>query len=109
MPSEFDIRVYQAVSKIPLGMVTTYKLLATAINCRSFQAVGQALRRNPFAPDVPCHRVIKSDLSLGGFMGERGGAAIFKKIALLQQEGVNFKDGQLLDTDKIFIFPARQL
>ena len=109
MPSEFDMRVYQAVSKIPLGMVTTYKLLAAAINCRSFQAVGQALRRNPFAPDVPCHRVIKSDLSLGGFMGKRGGAAILKKITLLQQEGVNFKDGQLLDPGKIFIFPARQL
>jgi methylated-DNA-[protein]-cysteine S-methyltransferase len=113
MTSEFDKRVYQAVSMIPAGMVTTYKLLAIAINCRSFQAVGQALRRNPFAyvrgciaaPRVPCHRVIKSDLSLGGFMGEVGGAFLLKKIALLQDEGVIFKDGRLLDSSKLFTFP----
>ncbi|NOX25412.1 MAG: MGMT family protein [Deltaproteobacteria bacterium] len=104
MPTEFAGRVYRALAEVPAGMVTTYKLLAAAVGCRSCQAVGQALRRNPFAPQVPCHRVIKSDLSLGGFMGECGGAARQRKIALLRREGVIFKGGRLLDSKRIYVF-----
>lgn len=108
MPTEFAGQVYRALCEVPAGMVTTYKLLAAAINCRSYQAVGQALRRNPFAPQVPCHRVIKSDLSLGGFMGEYGGTARRRKIVLLRHEGVIFKGGRLLDSGRIYIFPHRR-
>ena len=58
------------------------------------RAVGQALKRNPYAPKVPCHRVIKSDGTLGGYNGEMNSK---KKIRLLKKEGVFFKDGKIVD------------
>lgn len=71
--------------------MTTYAELGRAIGCRAPRAVGQALRRNPFAPEVPCHRVVRSDRSLGGYIGETRGAAIAKKRRLLEEEGVAFE------------------
>ena len=100
--TDFQRQVYQEVRKVPAGRVTTYKILARAIGCRSSQAVGQALRRNPFAPEVPCHRVIKSDLSVGGFQGELTDAALRRKMRLLKQEGVEFKGNYLKDKDLLF-------
>mmetsp|Transcript_64385 Transcript_64385/g.152320 ORF Transcript_64385/g.152320 Transcript_64385/m.152320 type:complete len:90 (+) Transcript_64385:186-455(+) len=52
------------------------------------QAVGQALRRNPFAPVVPCHRVVSSDLALHGFSGSTDCAQLDRKRKLLEDEGV---------------------
>ena len=52
-PTVFEQRVFDAICRIPLGRVTTYGLLAKELNCGSAQAVGQALERNPFAPEVP--------------------------------------------------------
>jgi len=92
MPTEFQNRVYDAARRIPRGSVVTCKALAQAVNCRAAQAVGQALRRNPYAPEVPCHRVVASDRSLGGFNGGREGEAIARKIALLKSEGVRFDE-----------------
>ena len=80
-PTTFEHKVYEAVKKIPRGRVTTYKLLAACVGCGSAQAVGQALRRNPFAPRVPCHRVIASDLGIGGFAGRTAGREILRKLA----------------------------
>ena len=100
----FEQRVYDATRQIPRGRVTTYGLLAAHINCGSAQAVGQALKRNPFAPQVPCHRVIASDLTLGGFQGQRGGAALRRKTAMLAREGVAFRDGWLVDLGRVFPF-----
>jgi len=77
--------------------VTTYQSLARAIGCGSARAVGQALRRNPFAPQVPCHRVIASDLTLGGFNGSSSPETLAKKVALLASEGVEFQSCQLSD------------
>lgn len=57
--------------------------------------MGQALRCNPYAPVVPCHRVVKSDGSIGGFMGEVKGEAIQRKIALLKEEGVKIKENKV--------------
>lgn len=78
----FQKKVYAAASKIPPGIpletnislietgyVSTYGAIAQVLGCKSAQAVGQALRRNPFAPTVPCHRVISADLCIGGFFG----------------------------------------
>lgn len=84
--TEFQRRVYLELLNVPLGETITYGELAKRIGCKSAQAVGQALKRNPFAPDVPCHRVIASDGSIGGFHGMRNGAMIEKKIALLEEE-----------------------
>lgn len=82
----FQRKVYLELLKVPRGTTITYGELARRVGCRSAQAVGQALRRNPFAPDVPCHRVVAADGSIGGFHGQREGAMIEKKIALLKAE-----------------------
>ncbi len=80
--------------------MTTYGLLAKALNS-SPRAVGQALRCNPYAPIVPCHRVVSADGSIGGFMGEVKGKTIEKKISLLKNEGVRVEDGGIVGFDKI--------
>lgn len=100
----FQTRVYDALRKVPRGQVTTYKDLGAAIGCGSPRAVGQALKNNPYAPEVPCHRVIASDLTIGGFQGQRGGASIRRKLALLEKEGVRFEGGRLADASRCFRF-----
>ena len=75
----------------------TYAALGRRIGCPSPRAVGQALRANPFAPQVPCHRVIASNLSPGGFKGYISGAALAKKLRLLATEGVRFKNDRLTE------------
>jgi len=102
--TEFQQSVYDAVSRVPRGRVTTYGDIARHVKCGSARAVGQALRVNPFAPEVPCHRVIASDLGPGGFGGSRTGPRIRKKLRLLEEEGVSFNDGKLADPGKLFRF-----
>lgn len=82
----FQRRVYLELLTIPAGTTITYGELARRIGCRSAQAVGQALKRNPFAPDVPCHRVVAADGSLGGYNGQRAGAEVERKRRLLAAE-----------------------
>lgn len=97
--TEFQRRVYLELLNVSAGQTITYGQLAKRIGCRSAQAVGQALRRNPFAVGnrmgdlefttqycVPCHRVVASDGSLCGFHGQRQGAEIDRKRALLTAE-----------------------
>lgn len=102
--TEFQRRVYAATKKIPRGKVTTYKHLAQAIGCGCSRAVGQALKVNPFAPEVPCHRVIRSDLTIGGFSGKLEGPQIEKKKVLLSKEGVRFDGDRLLNSDDVHTF-----
>lgn len=83
----FQRRVYLALLEVKEGETITYGELARRIGCRSAQAVGQALKRNPFAPLVPCHRVVAKE-GIGGFHGECQGEMIAKKKHLLEQEGV---------------------
>ena len=104
MITGFQKNVYQVISRIPRGRVSTYKIVAAQVRCKSCRAVGQALRRNPFAPQVPCHRVIASDLTLGGFAGRRQGAEIRRKERMLAAEGVHFRDGRLADSRRVFKF-----
>lgn len=99
--TDFQKRVYDSIRSVPKGRVTTYALLGRAIGCRSPRAVGQALRRNPFAPEVPCHRAIASDLTPGGFNGARRGTEISRKLRLLAAEGVKFRDGRLADPSRV--------
>lgn len=84
--TEFQRCVYLALLDVPRGSTISYGELAERIGCRSAQAIGQALRRNPFAPEVPCHRVIRTDGTLGGFHGEREGEMIERKRKLLTEE-----------------------
>ena len=104
MPTPFQQRVYAALALVPRGRVTTYKQLAECLGCRSCRAVGQALKRNPYAPQVPCHRVIASDLTPGGFMGRSGGTALRRKLDLLAEEDVQFHAGRLAEPSRIFVF-----
>ena len=103
-PTTFEEKVYEATSCIPRGKVTTYSLIGKSIGCKSSQAIGQALRRNPFAPKVPCHRVIASTLTIGGFAGECDGAEIKRKLKMLGEEGVQFVDGRLADPERVHHF-----
>ena len=88
--TEFQRKVYLALLEVPRGETISYGELAGRIGCRSAQAVGQALKKNPFAPDVPCHRVIAKDGSIGGFHGHRDGEMIEKKRLLLMEEASLF-------------------
>jgi methylated-DNA-[protein]-cysteine S-methyltransferase len=97
----FADQVYTALRRIPAGRVITYAALARRIHCRSPRAIGQALRANPFAPEVPCHRVIASDLTPGGFQGRTNGPALAKKLRLLRSEGVIFANGRLSDPARL--------
>ena len=90
--TSFSEQVYALTSLIPQGKVTTYKLLAQALHCKAYRAVGQALSKNPYAPLVPCHRIVLSDGRLGGFAFGKG-----KKQFLLEQEGVFVKDERIVN------------
>ncbi len=63
----FQQKVWQELLRIPFGETTTYGTIAQRIGCRSAQAVGQAIHRNPIAIIIPCHRVIGADGSLTGY------------------------------------------
>jgi len=94
MITSFQKRVYNILKKVPKGKVTTYSAIANKLKT-SPRAVGNALRENPFAPKVPCHRVIKSDGSIGGFKGRTKGKAISEKIELLSKEGVEVSKNKI--------------
>lgn len=91
--SSFENEVYNLVKLIPKAKVTTYKEIALAISSpRAYRAVGNALNKNPFIPEVPCHRVVRSDGVIGGYAG-----GINKKIKLLQGEGVKCFKGRVMN------------
>jgi len=73
-------RVLKATLQIPLGYVTSYGAIAEAVG-GSPRAVGNVMASNPFAPIIPCHRVVKSDLTLGGY-----GGGLKVKVELLNRE-----------------------
>ncbi len=88
-------KVYTLCKQIPKGKVTTYKELAKALNTKAYQAIGQSLKKNPYAPEVPCHRVISSTGHLHGFKGKRKGKAIKEKELILKSEGIEIKKGKI--------------
>lgn len=96
----FTQRVYQLCAKVPRGKVTTYREIARALRTKSYRAVGQALRCNPYAPKVPCHRVVASDGSIGGFKGSKSGKPIREKIRMLEREGVRFAGRGILNFER---------
>ena len=100
-----SVRVYRLLLLIPRGRVVTYGELARAAGCGSARAIGQVLRKNPDAPAVPCHRVIRSDLSMGGYAGQVTGHMATRKAELLAAEGVVFVNGRLLAREQLWYFP----
>ncbi len=80
----FQEKVYAVVRKIPKGETRSYAWVACEIGKPgAVRAVGTALNKNPYAPEVPCHRVIKSDGTIGGFA-----YGVERKREILKQEGV---------------------
>ena len=84
--TKFQLKVWKYLRKIPKGQIRTYSDVAKAINKpKSVRAVANAIGKNPYAPKIPCHRVIRSDGSLGGYSGKGG---INTKRKLLKSEGI---------------------
>ena len=84
--TEFQLKVWAYLRKIPRGSVKTYSQVAKGIGKPlAIRAVANAIGKNPYAPKIPCHRVIRSDGSLGGYSGKGG---IKTKKKLLKSEGI---------------------
>ncbi|KAF8522387.1 6-O-methylguanine DNA methyltransferase [Gautieria morchelliformis] len=108
-PTAHQWAVYDLVRKIPVGKVTTYKDICVALGQGSPRSVGAALRNNPFAPFVPCHRIIASNHYIGGFYGEWGqsagtGKQYHRKLDMLGKEGIAFTDKGYLVGGDAFIW-----
>jgi len=86
----FSQKVLSLTKQIPKGKVTTYKILAEKLNAKAYRAVGNALNKNTKPIVIPCHRVIKSDLSIGSYA-----EGIKKKIMLLKSKGIKIKNNKV--------------
>ena len=99
-------KTYELLKTVPVGRVTTYKAIAKALGTKAYRAIGQYMRHNPFAPTVPCHRVVSSDGTIGGFKGTRTGKEIEEKIRLLQSEGIHIINRKVSNFEDVcFQFP----
>lgn len=89
-------KVYKKLLQVPEGKVTTYSDLAKAVGLKNGQRViGTIMKNNPFPVMVPCHRVVKSNGKIGGYIyGER------VKSLMLAKEGIKIKAGRIIDFDK---------
>jgi methylated-DNA-[protein]-cysteine S-methyltransferase len=85
----FNQKVWAMTAQVPAGCVTTYAEIARALGSKGFRAVGNALNKNPYAPQVPCHRVVGSNGNLTGFAG---GLDLKKKM--LTKEGIAVKNNR---------------
>lgn len=83
---------YELLQKVPKGKVTTYKILAQKLGTKAYRLIGQFMKNNPHVIEWPCHRVVRSDGSLGGYA-----YGLPKKIELLEEEGVRVKDNKVID------------
>ena len=94
----FNEKCYTLLKQVPKGKVTTYKIIANTLQTKAYRAVGNAMDKNPYAPAVPCHRVVSSNGKLGGFAhGTR------RKIEILENEGIeiNKKTNMILNFEKV--------
>ncbi|MEA2708563.1 MAG: methylated-DNA-[protein]-cysteine S-methyltransferase [Phycisphaerales bacterium] len=91
----FNQKVWALCARVPAGKVTTYGEIARALKCKAYRAVGNALNKNPYAPAVPCHRVVGSTGELTGFAG-----GLAKKKSLLAREGVEMKNDRVVMREK---------
>tara|TARA_A100001011_G_scaffold218483_1_gene226455 strand:+ start:9262 stop:9537 length:276 start_codon:yes stop_codon:yes gene_type:complete len=84
--TKFQVKVWRYIKKIPRGSIKTYSQVAKAIGKPlAVRAVANAIAKNPYSPQIPCHRVIRADGLLGGYSG-KGGLKTKKK--LLKKEGI---------------------
>ena len=94
---KIEKKIYQKLLKVPSGYVTTYGDLAKAINLKNGQrVVGQIMKKNPFPVIIPCHRVVKSDGTVGGYA-----YGTERKKHMLSEEGLKINNNKVLDFKKI--------
>lgn len=103
--TEFQSKCYKFISSIPLGYVMSYGDVALHLGTCA-RAVGTAMKRNPYAPRVPCHRVIQSDRTLGGFSGSLQETSTKRKRSLLEMEGVKFDSDGRVSESCIYYLPC---
>src|SRR3990170_5211166 len=103
--SSYNRRVLETCASIPVGYVASYGSIAKA-NGGSPRAVGRVMAANPFAPIVPCHRVVRSDLTLGGYGGGLG-----VKLAMLGREKRGYKSKLAIPVSnkKLVVFPVERV
>lgn len=95
--TSFEIKVFSVVKKIPRGKVSNYSLIATAIeNKKAYRAVGNVLKKNTDIPTIPCHRVIKSDGRIGGYILGK-----IQKKKILGEEGIQIKGDRVVNLNKV--------
>ena len=93
----FNERVYEIVKRIPSGRVSTYGEIARVMKTKGYRAVGNALNKNPYAPIVPCHRIVAKTGHLNGFA-----SGLKDKARILEKEGVKIKNNKVENFDKVF-------
>ena len=100
--SKYAMKVIETVCEVPAGYVTSYGEVAKAVGGGP-RAVGQIMARNPFAPICPCHRVVRSDFTLGGY-----GGGLDVKLAFLKRErhGYSSKKEIPVNGKKLHVFPV---
>ncbi|MCK5335944.1 MAG: MGMT family protein [Gammaproteobacteria bacterium] len=94
--SNFNEKCYELLKLIPEGKVTTYKEMANALNTKAWRAVGSAMAKNEQLFVVPCHRVVRSDGSIGQYA-----LGTDKKVDILIKEGVAIKKGRVLELENV--------
>jgi methylated-DNA-[protein]-cysteine S-methyltransferase len=99
--SAYQQAILRILAEVPKGKVTTYGDLAKELARRdpkwspeASRAVGTTMRNNPCGPQIPCHRVIKSDGAVGNFRGGARGA-VEEKIGMLRDEGITVLNGKI--------------
>ena len=100
MNKNFNKRCYEKLILIPEGMISTYAEIEKSLDSKAYRAVGNAMANNPHLISVPCHRIIRSDGSLGGYA-----LGIKKKIQLLKKEGIKIENNKVIDFEnKLYRF-----
>lgn len=92
----FQMKALNLLLQIPKGRVTTYQELAHAMETRAYRAVGSAMAKNQFLGKYPCYKVVKSNSEVGQYAGE-----VHKKIKLLEDEGIEIRNGRVVDFEKV--------
>jgi len=99
MSTAFQKSVWQALRLIPRGRVTSYGAIANHLGTKAIRAVGTAVGKNPYAPEVPCHRVVLGDGKIGNYSG---GDGVATKIEYLHAEGVEVELGRVVEFETLF-------
>ncbi|MFA4834245.1 MAG: MGMT family protein [Patescibacteria group bacterium] len=98
--SVFEKAVLEAARKVPRGRVTTYGEIARLLGrLKAGRAVGNALNKNPYAPVVPCHRVVNGTGGIGGF-----NKGVKAKVKILASEGVKVKNGKVVNFKEVVYY-----